>query len=444
MSTRHIPIVPFLALALLTSGGGNSEADEAKPPSIIFILADDLGYGDVGCYGQKLIQTPHIDSLARDGMRFTNAYCGAPVCSPSRCVLMTGLHTGHCRVRGNSLQGFRAESDQPIQSGRVPLRLEDLTIAEILKMAGYVTALIGKWGLGEPGTTGEPNRQGFDEFFGYLNNDHADDYYTPFLWHNGKKEYLEGNKEKKRGRYTTDVFTEKAEGFIRANKDRRFFLYLAYTAPHARYEVPDLGIYADKDWSDTEKTYAAMITRMDAGIGRVLALLQELGIADNTIVFFSSDNGRAPAAAAFRFQSAAHLRGGKGTLFEGGVRVPMLVRWPGRVPAGKTSDQPWYFADMLPTAADIARASPPKNTDGISVLPTLLGEKQNLRERFLYWEQTRTRSAARFGDWKFISSGELFNLAEDPGEQRNVAAQNARVVAMFRDYLKGARTDWAP
>lgn len=435
---RSLCCLVVLACAASAFGG------ERQKPNIIFILADDLGYGDVGCYGQKEIRTPNIDSLARAGTRFTSAYCGAPVCSPSRCVLMTGLHTGHCRVRGNSLSGFKAESAQPIQSGRVPLRLEDVTVAEVLKLAGYFTGLIGKWGLGEPGTTGEPNRQGFDEWFGFLNNDHCDDYFTDFLWHNGKKFPLEGNKGGKRTQYTTDLFTEKALEYIRTNKDRPFFLYLAYTSPHARYEVPDLGAYADAPWSKTEKIYAAMITRMDDGIGRVLRLLDELGLADDTVVFFSSDNGRAAAAGNFRFGSGAHFRGGKGTLYEGGVAVPMLVRWPGRAPAGQSSPAPWYFADFLPTAAAIAGAPAPKHTDGVSVLPTLLGKQQNLRDRFLYWEQSKSKSAVRHGDWKFLSNGELYNLADDPGEQRNVAAANPQVIGMFRDYLKDARTDWVP
>jgi arylsulfatase A-like enzyme len=418
-------------------------AGKATKPNILFIMADDLGYGDLGCYGQKDIKTPNIDRLAKDGTRFTHAYCGASVCSPSRCVLVTGMHTGHGRIRGNSHPGFKAKSDQPVQTGRVPLRDEDVTFAEILRMAGYATGLVGKWGLGEPGTSGEPNKQGFDEWFGYLNNDHCDDYFPDFLWHNGKKHPLPGNQGKTKTQYSTDLFSAKALDFIQKNKDRPFFLYLAYTAPHARYEVPDLGDYANTDWSEKEKIYAAMISRMDKGVGQILDLLDELKLSDNTIVFFTSDNGASSAVVGWRFGSTAGFRGRKGTLDEGGVRVPMLVRWPGHVPAGRTDETPWYFADVLPTFADLGGLKTPVKSDGVSMKATLLGHKQDMSQRFLYWEQGKGQIAVRMGDWKF-HQGKLFYLPTDPHEDRNVAAAQPQLMHLFQEYLKTARTKWEP
>lgn len=252
MKHAALVLVPITLAALATWVQAHSPPTTRRP-NIVLIIADDLGYGDLGCYGQEEIQTPNIDRLAKEGMRCTNCYAGAAVCSPSRCVLLTGMHTGHARIRSNGTPGFVAHSDQPVQPGRVPLCDEDVTFAEVLKGAGYVTGVIGKWGLGEPGTTGEPNRQGFDEWFGFLNNDHCDDYFTDFLWHNGRRFPLTGNQDNRRTQYTTDLFTERALTFLRENQSRTFLLYLAYTAPHANYEVPDLGLYGRKDWAEQEK-----------------------------------------------------------------------------------------------------------------------------------------------------------------------------------------------
>ena len=354
----------------------------ARRPNIIFILADDLGYGDVGCYGQERIQTPRIDQLAREGVRFTDCYSGSTVCAPSRCCLMTGLHTGHARIRGNA---------------DVPLRPEDQTVAETLKAAGYATGIVGKWGLGNAGTTGIPNRQGFDEWFGYLDQTLAHNYYPPTLWRNEREVPLLGNQNGATNEYSHDLFTREAEAFIRRHAGGPFFLYLAYTIPHANnelgaktgngMEVPSDVPYTDQPWPQPEKNKAAMITRMDRDIGHLMDVLEELDIEEDTIVFFSSDNGphkEGGIAPAF-FGSSGPLRGIKRAMYDGGIRVPMIVRWPGRTPAGAVSDYPWAFWDFLPTAAQLGGAPIPKGLDGLSVVPALLGQPGPERE-YLYWE----------------------------------------------------------
>jgi arylsulfatase A-like enzyme len=419
-----------------------SEAPKRKP-NIIFILADDLGYADLGCYGQKQIRTPNVDRLAAEGTRFTNCYAGSTVCAPSRSVLMTGQHTGHTRVRAN----FAAVGGVGPQK-RVPLEPEDVTVAEVLKQAGYATGITGKWGLAEPETAGVPSRQGFDEWFGYLNQRNAHSYYPPYLWRNEEKFILEGNKDGRRQQYTHDMFTHFALDFIRRQKDKPFFLYLAWCIPHARYEIPQLEEYGDRQgWSQTEKAFAEMVTRMDRDVGRIMSLLKELDMDTRTIVFFCSDNGAANRWEG-RFDSCGPLRGNKGGLYEGGIRTPMIVRWPGRVPAGKISDAVWYFADFLPTAAELAGARAPSSIDGVTVLPTLLGEKQNLSDRFLYWEYPGggLRQAVRWRNWKAVRLApgrklELYDLAGDLSEKQNVADQHPEAVARIEAYLKTARTE---
>lgn len=412
-------------------------------PNIIFIMADDLGYGEVGCYGQQYIQTPKIDLLAAQGMRFTQVYSGSPVCSPSRSVLMTGQHTGHTRVRDNfAAVGGVGPEHRPV------LEYEDITVAEVLRQAGYATWISGKWGLGEPGTSGVPTRQGYDEWLGFLNNNRADHYFTEYLWRNEEKYYLEGNLNGERNQYVLDVFTDFALDFIRSNKDRPFFLYLPYTTPHALYEVPNVEPYADKPWTAFEKTYAAMITRMDKEVGRIMNLLRELGIDENTIVFFTSDNGASGNVSGTRFDSWGVFRGKKGSVYEGGLRVPMIVRWPGKVPAGRVSDKVWYFADVLPTLGELAGVRAPSNIDGVSVLQTLLGREQDLNGRFLYWEKPAgsIRQAVRLDDWKGVRYGlngslELYNLKTDVSETTNVASQHPGVVVQIENYLETARTE---
>jgi len=448
---RCSPILRLLGVLLgcLSSMVSATSAAEPRRPNIIFILADDLGYGDLGCYGQQRIQTQNIDRLAAEGMRFTQCYAGSTVCAPSRCALMTGLHTGHATVRGNAL---------------VPLRAQDVTVAEVLKRAGYTTALIGKWGLGEPGTSGVPNRKGFDTFFGYLNQVHAHNYYPDYLWRNEARIKIEGNVVKngvalKRAQYAPDLFTSEALRFVEQQKDKLFFLYLAYTTPHANnergflegngLEVPSDAPYSDKPWPQVEKNYAAMVTRMDADVGRLLTELKKLGLEENTIVFFSSDNGphKEGGHDPRFFQSGGPLTGIKRDLFEGGVRVPMIARWPGHIAAGRASDQVWTFWDFLPTAAELAGATAPAGLDGIAVLPTLLGKGEQKQHDFLYWEfhERGFQQAVRMGEWKAVRSAsgeplELYDLRTDLAEKHNVAGQQAEIVDRIEEYLKTART----
>jgi arylsulfatase A-like enzyme len=427
-------------------------ADSPRPPNIVFILADDLGYGDLGCYGQKQMQTPNLDRLAAEGMRFTQCYAGSTVCAPSRCALMTGKHTGHATIRGNAL---------------VPLRADDVTVAEVLKQSGYTTGLIGKWGLGEPGTMGIPNRKGFDYFYGYLNQVHAHNYYPDYLWKNQEKVAIAGNVVKngvasQRGQYSHELFTRQALEFVNEHRSKPFFLYLAYTIPHANnergraegngMEVPSDAPYSNKPWPQVEKNHAAMITRLDADVGRLMTRLKELDLDEKTIVFFSSDNGPHNEGGADPqfFHSSGPLRGFKRDLTEGGIRVPMIVRWPGKIGSGRVSDQVWAFWDFLPTAADLAGAKTPPGLDGVSVMPTLLAKGEQKQHAFLYWEfhERGSQQAVRMGDWKAIRASlgvplVLYNLRTDLGETKNVAAEHRDVVARIEAYLQSARTESA-
>jgi len=429
--------------------------DSAQParqtgelPNIVFILADDLGYGDLGCFGQQQIRTPHLDQLAREGMRLTSFYAGSTVCAPSRCTLMTGLHTGHCLVRGNR---------------RVNLRPEDLTVAEVLKQAGYTTALCGKWGLGQENTTGLPTRQGFDFFYGYLDQGHAHNYYPTYLIKNEARVSLpnvvpnEGRMGRgvasKKVAYSHDLIMEEALQFVERSHQQPFFLYLALTIPHANneakekgMEVPTLGEYADRDWPEPEKGRAAMISYMDDDIGRLLAQLDELGVADDTVVIFSSDNGPHSEGGSKRefFNSAGIYRGGKRHLYEGGVRVPTIVRWPGVVKPGSQSDHPGAFWDFLPTAAEIAGVEAPEDIDGLSFLPTLQGKVQP-QHPYLYWEfhEYGKIQSLRFGRWKALRGlGKrvlLYDLAVDPREENEIAHLEPEVVARAEAYFEEAR-----
>ena len=444
------------AAALTASVSDAALAAPATKPNIIFILADDLGYGDLGCYGQQRIQTPNLDRMAAEGMRFTQCYAGSTVCAPSRCALMTGLHTGHCWIRGNA---------------RVPLRPDDVTVAELLKGAGYTTSLIGKWGLGNEDTTGTPNKQGFDHFFGYLDQGHAHNYYPTFLWRNEERVTLKNTEDPKnkgvaieRKEYSHDLFAKEALAFVEKNKSNPFFLYLAFTTPHANneggnatgdgMEVPDYGPYAKEDWPNPEKGRAAMITRMDADIGRLLAKLKELDIDENTLVIFSSDNGTHKEGNADPdfFKCSGPLRGIKRDLYEGGIRVPGIARWPGKIQP-RVSEQPWAFWDVMPTLCDIAGAEKPRETDGISIAPTLLVSDTTFtitqpQHDFFYWEfhEKGSKQAVRTGNWKGVRLAqgqplELYDLSTDIGETKNVATEHADVVAQIESYLAGARTE---
>lgn len=438
-------------LALLAGAAGSLAVQEAtRPPSVIFILADDLGYADLGSYGQTLIRTPNLDRLAAEGIRFTNAYSGSTICAPSRSVLMTGQHTGHTTVRGNFGEPGQGGVPDPFAGGqlRVPLRAEDVTLATVLRRAGYVTGLAGKWGLGEAGTTGVPWLHGFDEFFGYLNQRHAHSYYPEFLWH-GDRQVALPNAPGAPRIYSHDLITSYGLHFIREHADTTFFLFMAYTIPHSDMDVPELGPYAAEAWPEHAKTYAAMVHRLDVDVGRILALLDELGIAERTLVFFSSDNGPHDADGndPYFFDSNGPFRGIKRDLYEGGIRVPMIARWRGTIPAGVVSDLPWYFADVLPTLAELAGADLPDGVDGVSIAPTLLGREQDLSDRFLYWEyhEGGFQQAARRGKWKVVRRApgaplELYDLEADAGETTDLAARHPEVVALFEEYLRTART----
>jgi arylsulfatase A-like enzyme len=409
-------------------------------PNIILILADDLGYGDLSCYGQTKFKTPNIDQLAADGMRFTQCYAGTTVCAPSRACLMTGLHTGHVRIRGNAA---------------VPLQAQDVTVAEVLKAADYHTGVVGKWGLGLAGTPGTPTRQGFDDFVGYLSQTHAHDYYPTQLYRNDNLFVLDKNLYGNKGQYSHDLFSQVASNYVRINKYGSFFLYLSYTIPHANNELKEKGMevpsdepYTNENWPQPEKNKAAMIARLDSDIGALMQQLKQLKIEDNTVLFFASDNGphKEGGVDPDFFNSSGPLKGIKRDLYEGGIRVPMIVRWPGKIKAGSVSEQPWAFWDFLPTAAEIAGVAAPPGIDGISILPTLLGQKQTNQHEFFYWEfhEKGSKQAMRMGDWKAVRLElgkplELYNLRTDPGETMNVAEAHPEVVARIEQHLKTAR-----
>ncbi|HBY63793.1 MAG TPA: N-acetylgalactosamine-6-sulfatase [Solibacterales bacterium] len=420
-------------------------AQSRRKPNIVLILADDLGWGDLGCYGQKEIQTPHLDRMAAEGMRFTQSYAGSTVCAPSRGCLMTGMHTGHARVRGNSPRDTH-------------LRPQDVTVTELLKKVGYRTGLFGKWSLGGLSTTGYPTRRGFDEWFGYFSQLHAHNYYPEHLLE-GDREYLvTGNFGAKKTAYAHDLFAERGQQFLE-KKQEPFFLHLCYTIPHANnevgrdtgngMEVPGDEPYTGKAWPQQERNFAAMITRMDRDVGRLLDTLRKNGQADNTLVLFTSDNGphREGGHDPEFFRSSGPLRGIKRDLYEGGIRVPGLAWWPGRVAPGAVSDHPWAFWDFLPAACELAGVAAPRNIDGLSFAPALFG-KPAPRHEYFYWEfhERGFKQAVRMGDWKGVRLGrkkpvELYDLAKDVGESTNVAAQHPEVVKKIEGILATARTE---
>jgi len=453
------------ALCVFTAGCVNTQKEEKKVPNIIFILSDDLSWGDLGCFGQQKIKTPNIDRIASEGIRFTQAYCGNAVSAPSRSCLMTGLHPGHTRVRDNSYKGYR----ESLQEG-------DFTVAMLLKQAGYKTGLFGKWGLANHDQPGIPNNMGFDEFFGYLNQQHAHTYYPEFLYHNKERVYFPENADHfklenysrpssydengrcmpvgmtdpSKGKYSFDVYCEKSLEFVRANKDNPFFLYLAYTTPHGPLIVPDLGIYKDENWDIHHKEWAAMITRMDTEVGKLLALLKELGLDENTIIFFASDNGN-PAGYDGRyikinggktiqefFDNACPTRGGKGDSYDGAFRVPAMVRWPGKIKAGQVSDHIWAFWDFMPTAAELAGLKAPENTDGLSLLPALLGSKKQNIHDYLYWEYQQDQ-AVRSGKWYALrENGKeimLFDLINDPQQSKDLSSDHPDIVTKIAEIM---------
>lgn len=443
MSLRNLLFLCSGAALLLTSPG----VVHAASPNIIYILSDDLAQGDLGCYGQKLIKTPNLDRMAAEGTRFTQAYCGTSVCAPSRSSLMTGLHMGHCPIRAN--REIKPE-------GQMPLPAETVTVAQVLKGAGYATACVGKWGMGMFDTTGSPLKKGFDHFYGHNCQRKAHNYFPPYIWNDEQKVELDGKT------YVQDLFANESLRWIREQHrkapEQPFFFYYAITLPHGDYQIDSLGIYADqKDWTPTQKAYAAMVTRLDSDVGRLLALLKELKIDENTLVMTSGDNGSSfpPDSELGRLFDQAmggKLRGFKRGMYEGGLRQASIARWPGTIPAGRVSDEPWAFWDFLPTAANLAGAALPQGfkPDGLSLVSFLKGGAAPKREYF-YWELHENASiqALRFDqNWKAVRNGpnqpvELYDLATDEGEAHNVAEAHPDRVKRALELMKSARVDSA-
>ena len=445
---------------------------KAERPNIVFIMVDDMGWADLGSYGSTAIQTPNLDRLAREGMRFSDAYAGHTVCAPSRCALMTGKHTGHTTVRANA--------------GTAPIRDSDVTIAEVLKQAGYATGGFGKWGLGVMNSEGAAEKQGFDTFFGYYHQVHAHTYYPPFLVENGKPFALRANamryglepaefsselaayqaykamspkgpfvpRQTADGSYqfSQDLVFERTLEFIRQNRDRPFFCYAPWTPPHAAYHLPQdepaAQAYKDKPWSDAAKVHAAFVSMVDRQVGELIQLLQELEIGERTAVFFMSDNG-----ASNRFEgeldSSGPLRGAKRSMHEGGIRSPLIARWPGRIAAGAVSDHITYMPDMMPTLAELASAEEfvPDDVDGLSIVPTLLGNAgEQERHEFIYWEwdQRGTDRALRHERWKLVSeepgAWQVFDLESDISESHDIAANHPDLIARAEEWIKDNRT----
>jgi arylsulfatase A-like enzyme len=446
----------FGSALLLSQTTGNPQT--ARKPNILLIQADDLGYGDLSAYGQAQFQTPSLDRLAREGIRFTQYYAGSTVCAPSRTALMTGLHTGHAWVRGN---------------GDIPLREQDVTIAMSLRDAGYRTAVIGKWGLGVPGTSGQPDKKGFEYSFGFMDHRHAHRQYTDHLWRNGERVKTDLDSD-----YVNDLFTRETVAFIEAKDQRPFFVYLNYTVPHAElrppadsleplkarftetpfsnpkadaqltgstFDSPSLGY---RSQPTPKAAFAAMITRMDRDIGRILESIRSRGLDNQTLVMFVSDNGphREGGADPQFFRSAGGLRGIKRDLYEGGIRVPMIARWVGTIPAGRVSDHVWAHWDIFPTLAALAGGKVPAGLDGVAMAQALRGQKQASHE-YLYWEfhERGFQQAVRMGRWKAVrlkpgAALELYDLDADSREERDVAASHPDIVSKIDEYLKTART----
>jgi len=504
--TRAICLLLLPVVATIASSAAARADDATRPPNVIFILADDLGYGELGCYGQKLIHTPHIDRLAAEGMKFTQCYSGNAVCAPSRCCLMTGKHPGHAAVRDN--RQWKPADPAQKWPGQWPLPADEVTLAQMLKQRGYATAAIGKWGLGHVGNAGDPRRHGFDLFYGFYCQADAHNHYPRFLWRNDVQEPQPGNTRTATGAtYAQDQFARVAMDFIRANRDRPFFLYLPVTIPHLAIQVPEKSLdeyrgripeapYKFTGHYEKHPTpragYAAMVSHLDRDVGRIMALVKQLGLDGNTLVIFTSDNGptygRLSGADSTFFNSTGGLRGRKASLYEGGIRVPLIARWPGHVAPGSVTDHVAAFWDLLPTLAELTGAQPPSAIDGISFAPTLLGRDDAQKQHpWLYWEFPGYggQQAVRLGHWKAVRRGilrsgvarkvaqegtvplfgrrqstgsnspaekrdrppgaslpplELYDLATDPGETHNVAAAHPAVLAQIENIMRQEHT----
>ena len=470
-----------LSLAVLAAPTPQSDAPE-RPPNVVLFLADDLGVHELGCYGQERILTPTVDRLAAEGMRFDAFYAGAAVCAPARCVLLTGLHLGHAQVRANSPW---ASALNPEGEGQEPLAAGTLTLARWLSERDYATGCVGKWGLGGPGTSGAPNEQGFDRFLGYLCQKQAHDYYPAHLWSDDEKLPLDNPGFTPRARwrelpdgwrepetyaawsgadYAPDVMLEAALEFVRDNAQQPFFLYYATPVPHAALQVPEdsLAPYLEHGWDEEpyvgdkgylphrapRAAYAAMVTRMDRDLGRVLALIEELGLDDDTLVLFTSDNGptyNGGSDSQF-FRSAGELRGLKGSLEEGGIRAPLVARWPGRIAPGTSTSTPAAFHDLFPTLCELVGSAAPDGLDGASLAPMLLGQDFSAPERALYWE-TGSAQALRLGPWKLVRKHTnnglrelLYDLDADPGEAHDLASEEPAQLELMRARMHAEHT----
>ena len=437
--------VIVLSLALL-GACFISPAHADERPNIIYILCDDLAQGDLGCYGQKLIQTPRLDQMAAEGTRYTQAYSGTSVCAPSRASLMTGLHTGHSPVRAN----YEAQPE-----GQWPLPQGQPTLASLLKLQGYSTACVGKWGMGMFHTTGSPLKVGFDHFYGYNCQRHAHSYFPTYLYNDDQRFELPGNDGKDaKVSYSQNYLADETLKWVRDHKADPFFLFYAATLPHNKMEIDDLGIYKDKPWTEKQKTYAAMVTRLDSDVGRLLDLLKELNLEKKTLVIFTGDNGsqQAPDSEIGKFFNESmdgKLRGFKRSLYEGGLRQAAISWWPGTVPSGRVSDEPWAFWDMMPTVAELAGLSMEKAppTDGLSLVSFLKGGPAPEHE-FFYWElhEGPSLQAVRFGDYKAIRQGpgkplELYNLADDVSEKNDISKEHPELVERAENLMASSHKD---
>lgn len=431
---RNLYLLTIGALTAVNVTSAERNHQESVRPNVIYILCDDLGYGELGYNGQTKIQTPELDKLASKGMIFRNHYCANAVSAASRCGLMTGKHPGHALIRANS-PGY--------PDGQFPLPDNSETLGKLMQRAGYTTACVGKWGLGAYSNSGNPNKQGFDHFFGYTNQMLAHEYYPKYLWRNGKK--IELNKNGKTD-YSHDLFTQEAFKFIKENRNSPFFLYLAYTIPHVKYQVPDLAQYKDKDWPENMKIHAAMTSRMDGDVGELVRLLRQLGLEENTLIIFNSDNGAHGQYGSLEFfRTSGKLRDKKRSMYEGGVRSPSFAYWPGKVKAGTVSDHLSAFWDVLPTLSELTGEPLKAETDGISFLPTLLGkDKEQKQHEYLYWEiyEDSPQCAVKYQNWKGVVRDmrkglqvELYRTDVDEGETKDVAKLYPEIVEKIRKFM---------